>query len=73
MMKVGINQNRTFYNLSRTNTSIHRHFRHSTKRRLGSENDGHIYNETVDNVYNTSEYHKDVDRNEHEYHHVFLK
>ena len=31
MMKVGINQNRTFYNLSRTNTSIHRHFRHTTK------------------------------------------
>ena len=28
-MKVGINQNRTFYNLSRTNTSIHRHFRHN--------------------------------------------
>ena len=27
-MKVGINQNRTFYNLSRMNTSIHRHFRH---------------------------------------------
>ena len=25
-MKVGINQNRTFYNLSCTNTSIHRHF-----------------------------------------------
>jgi hypothetical protein len=33
-----------------------------TKRRLGSENDGQIYNETVDNVYNTSEYHKDVDQ-----------
>jgi hypothetical protein len=29
IMKVGINQNRTFYNLSRTNTSIHRHFRHT--------------------------------------------
>jgi len=29
-MKVGINQNRTFYNLSRTNTSIHMHFRHIT-------------------------------------------
>ena len=29
--------------------------------------------DTVDNVYNTSEYHKDVDRNEDEYHHVFLK
>ena len=27
-MKVGINQNRTFYNLSHMNTSIHRHFRH---------------------------------------------
>ena len=44
-----------------------------TKRRLGSENDGQLYNETVDNVYNTSEYHKDVDRNEDEYDHVFLK
>ena len=31
-MKVGINQNRTFYNLSRMNTSIHRHFRHTNKR-----------------------------------------
>ena len=29
IMKVGINQNRTFYNLSRTNTSIHMHFRHN--------------------------------------------
>lgn len=44
-----------------------------TKRTLGSENDGQIYNETVDNVYNTFEYHKDVDRNEDEYDHVFLK
>jgi hypothetical protein len=29
-MKVGINQNRTFHNLSRTNTSIHMHFRHKS-------------------------------------------
>lgn len=43
------------------------------KRTLGSENDGQIYNETVDNVYNTSEYHKYVDRNEDEYDHVLLK
>ena len=33
MIKVGINQNRTFYNLSRTNTSIHRHFRHTVNKR----------------------------------------